>query len=503
MAQPDDALAGRSDVDAPYQRLGALPRTLWLPAVINSSGATARRLADVAAWLAALQAGALPAAEADFGDTEALRPLRDAVGTLGLPALTRAAPALGEQVLRTLLWHLDRLIDRPLHQPRSLAIDRMASDFTAAWTRDKADWEALLALLRGLGDVAHLRWDELRGLLRARDTREWREVERLSALLRARPELAALIQRLGREQRAVAAPPALPRSIDPGNRSRRGLKAVRTTLPGAPGELRGLTHGDRLDRMVPAEAQLLRHPVLHKLWRARRAEARLLHYDSAAELIDWRPDPQAPPRERDAPAVPEPLARGPMIVALDTSGSMRGAPEAIAKAIVLEAMRTAAREQRGCKLIAFGGAGELIEADLALNGAGLAALLTLIGQGFDGGTDVQAPIERAIARVREQRWASADLLVVSDGEFGCTPETLAALDAARATLGLRVQGVLVGDRETMGLMNVADHIHWVRDWRHEHPPGGATTTFSPVHSKSLTALFFPGALDARARRHTH
>lgn len=492
-----------TDPDAPYQRLADLPRTLWLPAVTNSSGATARRLADLATWRSALQAGALPEAEADFGDAAALLPLRTAVGALGLPALTRTAPALAEQVLRTLLWHLDRLIDRPAGESRAAAIARMVEAFTAEWTRDKGDWEALLALLQGLGDLAHLRWDELRGLLRARDAREWHEVERLSSVLRARPELAALIQRLGREQRTATAPPALPHSIDAGRRTSRGLRAVRTTLPGAPGELRGLTHGDRLDRMVPAEAQQIRHPVLHKLWRARRAEARLLHYDSAAELIDWRPDPHAPPRERDAPPAAQPLARGPMIVALDTSGSMRGAPEAIAKAIVLEAMRTAARERRGCKVIAFGGAGELIEAELALTGAGLAALLALIGQGFDGGTDVQAPIERAIAQVRERRWASADLLIVSDGEFGCTPDTLAALDAARTTLGLRVQGVLVGDRETMGLMNVADHIHWVRDWRHERPPGGAGAAFSPVHSKSLTALFFPGALDPRARRHTH
>ena len=292
-----------TDPDAPYQRLADLPRTLWLPAVTNSSGATARRLADLATWRSALQAGALPEAEADFGDAAALLPLRAAVGALGLPALTRTAPALAEQVLRTLLWHLDHLIDRPVGESRAAAIARMVEAFTAEWTREKGDWEALLALLQGLGDLAHLRWDELRGLLRARDAREWHEVERLSSLLRARPELAALIQRLGREQRTATAAPALPHSVDAGRRTSRGLRAVRTTLPGAPGELRGLTHGDRLDRMVPAEAQQMRHPVLHKLWRARRAEARLLHYDSAAELVDWRPDPHAPPRERDAPPV--------------------------------------------------------------------------------------------------------------------------------------------------------------------------------------------------------
>ena len=488
------------DPNAPWHLLDALPRTLWLPAVSNSVGDPARRLADLALWREALQAGRLPTRDADFGDAAALHALRDASGALGLPALVQRAPALAEQVLRSLLWHLDSLIDRPATQARGKAIAAMTVAFTAEWQREKGDWEAFLALVQGLGDLSALRWDELQGLLRERERHEWREIERLQTLMQARPELAALIQRLGREQRSVNAPArAQPR--DAGTQAQGGRKAVRTLLVGAPGELRGLAHGGRLEQMLPSEAQQLRHPVLRKLWRARRAEARLLHYDSQAELIDWRPDPTAPPRERDAPPAPEPLARGPIIVALDTSGSMRGTPEAIAKAIVREALRAATRERRACKLIAFGAAGEVQESNLGLSGDGLAALLALIGQGFDGGTDVQAPIERAIDCVRTARWASADLLIASDGEFGCTPATLAALDEARATLGLRVQGVLVGDRETLGLLNVADHIHWVRDWRDEAPARGRGAAFSPVHSQSLTAQFFPGALEARAQRH--
>ena len=66
-----------------------------------------------------------------------------------------------------------------------------------------------------------------------------------------------------------------------------------------------------------------------------------------------------------------------------------------------------------------------------------------------------------------------------------------------------MQGVLVGDRETMGLLEVCDDIHWVRDWRRmRRRPAPQRGGFSPVHSKSLTALYFPGALDARARRHS-
>jgi uncharacterized protein with von Willebrand factor type A (vWA) domain len=182
---------------------------------------------------------------------------------------------------------------------------------------------------------------------------------------------------------------------------------------------------------------------------------------------------------------------------------MRGAPENIAKAVAIAALRAAHEQRRACKLIAFGGPDEVLERDLGADAAGLRALLELMGQSFDGGTDIQTPIERAIERVHEARWHQADVLLVSDGEFGCVPHTLRRLDEAQRRFGLRVQGVLVGDRETMGLLEVCDDIHWVRDWRRyaDAAEGGDGRGFSPVHSKSLTALYFPNALSQRAARH--
>jgi uncharacterized protein with von Willebrand factor type A (vWA) domain len=139
----------------------------------------------------------------------------------------------------------------------------------------------------------------------------------------------------------------------------------------------------------------------------------------------------------------------------------------------------------------------LIERDLG----DLKATLELMAQAFDGGTDVQTPIERAIECVHQAAWQGADLLIVSDGEFGCVRSTLDKLDRAREQLGLHVQGVLVGDRETMGLLEVCDDIFWVRDWR-RHADAAAAHAPSPVHSRSLTALYFPNALSPQAAR-TH
>lgn len=483
-------------IDAPYDRLRSLARPLWLPGLVCSAGGREARLVDAARWVTALNAGELPPPEADFGDAPALAPLRAIVGELGLPALCRGTPALVEQVLRTLLWHLDRIVDHQPRLPREAAIAAVAAEFRAAWTEQRHGLDEDLALLRDLGDFGHLQWDQLRGRLRSRP---WQAARRAAERLAQLPELAALIRRLGRTERSIErrpAPTQQPRPADP----RALLRPVETRLPDAPGEVTGIRFTARPEQMLASEAVMLRHPVLKRLWRARHAEARLLGRETEAVLVDWRIDPRRA-RASAAQAAPETLERGPILLALDTSGSMRGAPENIAKAVAIAALRAAHEAGRGVRLIAFGGPGELLERELHHGAAGLDAVLDLMGQAFDGGTDVQTPIERAIDAVHDARWRSADLLIVSDGEFGCVPQTLQRLDDARREFGLRVQGVLVGDRETLGLLEVCDAIHWVRDWRRHDDTGATRGDFSPVHSKSLTALYFPNALSPRAARH--
>ena len=473
---------------------------MWLSAVITSAGSAANRIGDSAQWLAALGRGELPAPKADFGDAAATAPLRQAVGELGLPALCRGVPALGEQVLRTVLWHLDRIVDHQPRLTRAQAITEVEREFRLAWRDDSASLQEDLALLQGLGDLEGLRWDELRGHLRSRP---WAEARQAAERLRQLPQLAELVRQLGRAERDSASLPAAALEGAPASAPPAPLAAVHTHLPDAPGEITGIRFTSRIESMLAAEAALLRHPVMRRLWRARHAEARLLGWQTQAELVDWRPDPLARSRSTLRPAPPQPLARGPVILCLDTSGSMRGAPERIAKAVVIAAVRAAHDNGRACLLLAFGGPGELVERTLGAEAAGLQALMDTMDQAFDGGTDVQTPIERAIEQVHTQAWRSADLLIVSDGEFGCMPATLQRLDDARERLGLRVHGVLVGDRETMGLMEVCDRIHWERNWRRFAPEADAASArgFSPVHSKSLTALYFPNALSARAARH--
>jgi hypothetical protein len=98
--------------------------------------------------------------------------------------------------------------------------------------------------------------------------------------------------------------------------------------------------------------------------------------------------------------------------------------------------------------------------------------------------------------VHEARWRSADLLIVSDGEFGCTPATLAQPGrGARALRPARAGRAGRRPRDPGPARNLRRHPLGARLAAHaDAAEGGDGRGFSPVHSKSLTALYFPKAL---------
>lgn len=484
-------MAMTAPADRPYHHLDGIARELWRWSVVCSGGTAEARLAQAAPWHDALLAGRLPEAALDLGDPEAVAPLRRLLTELDLLTLTQGNTSLTRQMLQSLLWHLDSLIERPASETRAEAVARMADEFRENWTLQRQGWEEALSLLKSLGDASHLNWDDLKGQL---NRREWTEARRIGGLLERLPALTQFIDGVGRRQlaahqllartatpQAQAADHAAPRPTDDDERRPE------------PTAVDGVHRSRALARMTGSESLNLPHPVLRRLWRARFAEAQLLTYDDRARTP--RPNPRQQPEGAAARRQEAPLGHGPLIVCLDTSGSMQGAPENVAKACVLQALRSAHAGDRACRLLAFGGPGELLERPLTRDAAGLDALLDLMGQAFDGGTDVQTPIERAIEQVQQSGWQDADVLIVSDGEFGLMPATLAALRQTKERLGLRVHGILIGDRETIGLVEICDALHWVRDWRrYGSASGAAAEGFSPVHSRSLTALYFPNAI---------
>lgn len=77
---------------------------------------------------------------------------------------------------------------------------------------------------------------------------------------------------------------------------------------------------------------------------------------------------------------------GPIILCLDTSASMAGDRERIAKALALEVLRGAHRQGRQAYLYAFSGPQQVEELELKCDPGSLNALLSFLAGSFQGGT---------------------------------------------------------------------------------------------------------------------
>lgn len=475
--------------EARLAALDELPRDLWLWGLIHSQGKLEARLAGLADLRAALVEGRLPA---DWRWPEAALAARVAgvLAELELPGYCAGQAELTEVLLRSLLFHLDLIVDYvDRGATPAAAADRALAAFREDWAARCGEIDELVEVFGDAGELCkHNRWDLLSGLLKSGG---WQEVVRIRRLVEHLPELAGCIRRLGRA-RATDEPDELRRTdVQAVTQVSRPVARPRfLRVPDYPGETRGIRRSGRVPRMLPTEAVLLLHPRLRLIWHARHAERTLLTYEDDEILEEWVHEPQTtwvPSPDRLPDRRQE---MGPILVCVDTSGSMQGGAETVAKAVVLEAVRSAHAQKRACHVFTFSGPGDLLEMPVAVDLPGLEALAGFMGQSFGGGTDITGPLEHALDKLDEEDWQLADLLVASDGEFGATPAMADRLRRAKGEKGLRVQGVLIGDRETVGFLEIADDIFWVPEWRRY----GASDGGSPVHSKSLTATYFPGAL---------
>lgn len=472
-------------LDAPLRALDELPRGLWLQGIVNSVGTLPPRLTGLSALRGNLLGGAL-APDSGWPVPPVARPFLEKIAELELPRYCHEREDVADQVLQSLLWHTDRIIDYLHDKEMEQAVARAVDAFAAEWRTATGEMDELLYVFGALGDTLKAEhWALVRGLLHAEG---WQEVVRIRKRLEAMPELHAVIRSLGRARQTD--------EFD--DRERPELQVMEkvhgvrhqtreTRMPEVPAETRGVQRSGRIARMLPSEAALLRHPRLRLIWFARHAERSLLTYeddDRVRETVPvdapaWRQSTRPEPRRR--------LEMGPMILCVDTSASMQGAAEDVAKATVLEAMRTAAAQKRRCLVYAFSGPGEVVERELGLDEAGISGAVAFLTQSFHGGTDVDEPLGHALARIQEEAWQFADLVIASDGQFAPTPALATRLDDAKRDLGLRVQGVLTADRDTVGMLEVCSDILRVREWRQLCEPDSAKGDRG-----SLAVRYFPG-----------
>ena len=325
-----------------------------------------------------------------------------------------------------------------------------------AWEERARLWIEIADVFGDLGWMLGRGWDLTLGVLH-RDG--WRDVLRLRELVERLPELREVVRALGRLHVSETAESVAERVFLPMRRLEEERREVPTPL--VPADTRGVERSGSIARMLPVEAAMLGHPKLKMLWHARRAERALLTYrvegvDIERTFVEREvaeeTETRRPTRER-----------GPILAIIDTSGSMHGLPERVAKALVLEALRTAHAEKRRCRLYSFSGPGQIVEHELALSPEGIAGLLEFLVLSFGGGSDPTEAATRVLEQLRESQWSKADVLFVSDGEWPAPSGLISDVQRAREA-GTRFHGIQIGNRGRTGLHEICEPVHVFTDW---------------------------------------
>ena len=189
-------------------------------------------------------------------------------------------------------------------------------------------------------------------------------------------------------------------------------------------EICGITFSDHIEDALPHELCLLSDEDTDLLFSLKFIEKRLMSF----EKMGYASETKTKTLEKEK-IVEKKDKKGPVIVCVDTSGSMAGEPENIAKALTLCLASMAHKQDRACYMINF--STDIETFDFSKD-KGLGELLKFLQMGFYGGTDVFPALEEGLKMMAEKDYKKADLLVVSDFEFSYeNPDLLNRIEAQR------------------------------------------------------------------------
>lgn len=175
----------------------------------------------------------------------------------------------------------------------------------------------------------------------------------------------------------------------------------------SPAEISGVEESNHLSRMLSSEASLLGAAETEDLFLRKYAEKNLLTFKYDDRRLVSSEDQEMEVYQRT-----KQREKGPFIICIDTSESMTGRPELIAKVLTLGVLKMAMRENRRAYLINFSiGIKTMDLYDIANS---LDEVAKFLAMSFHGGTDISLPLYEAIRQLRGNNYQDADVLVVSD-----------------------------------------------------------------------------------------
>ena len=218
-------------------------------------------------------------------------------------------------------------------------------------------------------------------------------------------------------------------------------------------QIDGIENSGDLNRMLPSEAAFLSWEVTEDIFYKKYVEQALTSFKysgqkkvKGSEALMQR---RSQPREQQ---------RGPFVICIDTSASMEGMPEYVAKVLCFAIIRMAAKQKRHCYLISFSVGVQTL--DLLQLEHSLDAVADFLSMSFNGGTNINPALVAAITMLQTNEYDKADVLLVSDFIMYDVREDLVDRIRGEQDKGTRFHSLTVSRMPSEQIEELFDNI-WV------------------------------------------
>jgi uncharacterized protein with von Willebrand factor type A (vWA) domain len=212
----------------------------------------------------------------------------------------------------------------------------------------------------------------------------------------------------------------------------------------------GVHESDDLNNLLSSEAGLLGAPQTEALFLKKFVDKSLLSLRYEDKRLETSTDKTTEVynkvREKE---------KGPFIICVDTSESMMGRPEEVAKVCTLAILKMALQENRPAYLINFSQGIETL--DLQDVAGSLDALAGFLKMSFYGGTDISLALHESFRQLRQENYREADILVISDFiMYRIDPRILDEVHHFQHNQGTQFHSLTLGDQANAKIVEAFD-----------------------------------------------
>lgn len=216
------------------------------------------------------------------------------------------------------------------------------------------------------------------------------------------------------------------------------IKSSYHPRPAVSGNIVGFDYSNEISRVVPSEISLLNIPETEYLFYLRFVEKQLLsyQYSQIQDKISQQKEIEVSKSED---------ITGPIIICVDTSGSMQGVPEQTAKIAALALAKIAMKGRRNCFLISFSTNIETLDLSDFKKKNSFEFLVSFLNKSFNGGTDATPALKECLRQLKTKNYKNADVLIISDFVMASLPENIISGIEAEQDNGTLFYSLVIGD----------------------------------------------------------